>query len=51
MAVNPALFKKCGVKIRGQAPIPRDAGQNIYYVCITVKQGPLSQGYARSPVR
>jgi len=22
------------VKIRGQAPIPRDAGQNIYYVCI-----------------
>jgi len=24
-----------GVNIRGQAPIPRDAGQNIYYVCIS----------------
>jgi len=24
------------VKTRGQAPIPRNAGQNIYYVCINI---------------
>jgi len=36
MGINPALFKKCGVNKRGQAPIPRDAGQNIYYVCINM---------------
>jgi len=31
------------VKIRGQAPIPRNAGQNIYYVCIRLVLG-MSEG-------